>query len=271
MSPVPTRRQYIDSHAHIDGAEFDEDRDDVLGRARAAGVTDIVLVAAPRTIEELERPILCARTDPRLHATVGVHPHDARLLDDAWWRAIEELARDPKCVAIGETGLDFYYDHSPRDVQLAAFDRHIGIARAARLPVVCHVRDAHAEAHALLRDTGVGRGDNVGGVIHCFTGTAEDAAAYAALGLYVSFSGIITFKTAENIREAVRRVPRERILIETDAPFLAPIPHRGKRNEPAFIVHTAEVVAREAGIDVDELAELTAANARALFSLSSRN
>ena len=267
---TPTRRQYIDSHAHVDGAEFDEDRDDVLGRARAAGVTDIVLVAAPRTVEELERPFVCARTDPRLHATVGIHPHDARLVDDTWWAAIEELARDPKCVAIGETGLDFHYDHSPRDAQLAAFDRHITIARAARLPVVCHVRDAHAEAHALLRDTGVGRPGQVGGVIHCFTGGPEDAAAYAALGLYVSFSGIITFKTAEPIRQAVRQVPHHLLLIETDAPFLAPIPHRGKRNEPAFLVHTAEVVAREAGLDLDELAAVTTTNARTLFGLSAR-
>lgn len=257
---------FLDSHCHVDGSDFDADRADVLARARAAGVGAMVVVAAPRELADLERPIRLAESDPHLFATVGVHPHDAARIEPAWWEAVERLARHPRVVAIGETGLDYYYDHSPREEQRAAFARHVEIARAVGKPVVCHVRDAHREARDLLADAGVGRA--LGGVIHCFTGTPEDAAAYAALGLYVSFSGIATFKTAGPIRAAVKEVPLDRILIETDCPFLAPVPMRGKRNEPAYLVHTAEVIAREAGIAVDELAARTTANACALFSLT---
>jgi TatD DNase family protein len=260
--------ELIDSHAHLDSPEFDADRAEALARARAAGVGDIVLVAAPRDLAEAARPLALAETDPRLHATVGVHPHDAARIEEAWWPELERLARHPKIVAIGETGLDYYYDHSPREVQRAAFARHIELARALGKPVVCHVRDAHADARAMLDGAGVGRPGGPAGVIHCFTGDAADAAGYAALGLYVSFSGITTFKTAAPIREAVRVVPRDRLLIETDCPFLAPVPMRGKRNEPAFLVHTARVVAAEAGLSIDELAGLTSSNARALFSLT---
>jgi TatD DNase family protein len=260
--------RFIDSHAHLDSAEFDADRAEVLARARAAGVGAIVLVAAPRDLAEAARPLALAETDPDLYATVGVHPHDAARIEEDWWPELERLARHPKVVAVGETGLDYYYDHSPRDAQLAAFARQIELARALARPVVCHVRDAHDDARRMLDEAGVGRPGGPGGVIHCFTGNAEQASAYAALGLYVSFSGITTFKTAGPIREAIRVVPRERLLIETDCPFLAPVPLRGRRNEPAFLVHTAQVVAAEAGLSVEALAEQTAANARALFSLT---
>lgn len=259
---------FIDSHAHLDSAEFDADRAEVLARARAAGVGAIVLVAAPRDLAEAARPLALAETDPDLYATVGVHPHDAARIEESWWPELERLARHPKVVAVGETGLDYYYDHSPHDVQRTAFARQIELARALAKPVVCHVRDAHDDAHRMLAESGAGRPGGPAGVIHCFTGNAEQAAAYAALGLYVSFSGIATFKTAGAIREAIRVVPRERLLIETDCPFLAPVPLRGRRNEPAFLVHTARVVAAEAGIPVDELGALTAANARTLFSLT---
>ncbi|HKE13932.1 MAG TPA: TatD family hydrolase [Kofleriaceae bacterium] len=260
--------RFVDSHAHLDSDEFDGDRAEVLARARAAGVGTIVLVAAPRDLAEAARPLALAETDPDLHATVGVHPHDAARIDESWWPELERLARHPKVVAVGETGLDYHYDHSPRDVQRAAFERQIELARAVGKPVVCHVRDAHDDARDLLDRAGVGRPGGPGGVIHCFTGDAAQAAGYAALGLYVSFSGIATFKTAGPIREAIRVVPQGRMLIETDCPFLAPVPMRGRRNEPAFLVHTAEVVAVEAGLSVDALAELTAANARTLFSLT---
>ena len=260
--------QLIDSHAHLHGAEFDADRDEVIARARAAGVGTMVLVAAPRTLADLERPIEVAEGDPDLWATVGVHPHDVAMLDEGWWQAMERLAGHPKVVAIGETGLDYYYEHSPREAQREAFTRHIELARRAGKPVVCHVRDAHEEAHEILSRERVGQPGEPAGVIHCFTGGPADAAAYAALDLYVSFSGIATFKTAGAIRAAVKEVPRERILIETDCPFLAPVPLRGKRNEPAFLVHTAEVIAREAGLPFEELAALTAANTRTLFSLT---
>ncbi|HWM88702.1 MAG TPA: TatD family hydrolase [Kofleriaceae bacterium] len=259
--------RFIDSHAHLDSADFDADRAEVLARARAAGVGVIVLVAAPRDLAEAARPLALAETDPDLYATVGVHPHDAARIEESWWPEIERLARHPKVVAVGETGLDYFYDHSPRDVQRAAFARHIELARALGKPVVCHVRDAHDDARDMLDASGVGR-DGPGGVIHCFTGNAEQAAGYAALGLYVSFSGITTFKTAAPIREAIRVVPADRLLLETDCPFLAPVPMRGQRNEPAFLVHTAQVVAAEIGLSIDDLADRTAANARALFSLT---
>jgi len=260
--------RFFDSHAHLDSTDFDVDRAEVLARARAAGVGAMVLVAAPRDLVEAARPLALAETDPDLFATVGVHPHDAARIEDHWWAELERLARHHKVVAIGETGLDYFYDHSPRDVQRAAFARQIELGRSLGKPVVCHVRDAHEDAHRMLDEAGVGRAGGPDGVIHCFTGNAEQAAAYAALGLYVSFSGIITFKTAGPIREAVRVVPRDRLLIETDCPFLAPIPMRGRRNEPAFIVHTAQVVAAEAGLSLDGLADQTAANARTLFSLT---
>jgi TatD DNase family protein len=260
--------RFIDSHAHIDASDFDADRAEVLARARAAGVEVMVLVAAPRDLAEAARPLALAETDPSLYATVGVHPHDAARIEDSWWPELERLARHPKVVAVGETGLDYYYDHSPHDAQRAAFARQIELARALAKPVVCHVRDAHDDAHAMLNAARVGRPGGPGGVIHCFTGNAEQAAGYASLGLYVSFSGITTFKTAAPIREAVRAVPRDRILIETDCPYLAPVPMRGRRNEPAFLPHTAQVVAAEAGLTIDDLADLTAANSRSLFSLT---
>jgi len=261
-----TRFPFLDSHCHVDGSDFDPDRDEVLARARAAGVGAMVVVAAPRELADLERPVRLAESDPHLHATVGVHPHDAARIEPAWWAEVERLAVHPRVVAIGETGLDYYYDHSPRDEQRTAFARHIEIAQKVGKPVVCHVRDAHAEAADMLEAAGVGRA--LGGVIHCFTGTPADARRYAGLGLYVSFSGIATFKTAGPIREAVKEVPPDRILIETDCPFLAPIPMRGKRNEPAYLVHTAAVIAREAGLTVEDLAARTTANACALFSLT---
>ncbi len=180
-----------------------------------------------------------------------------------WWAVHDRLARHPRVVAVGETGLDYYYDHSPRDVQQAAFARFIELARAVGKPVVCHIRDAHDDARAILREGGV-----ADCVIHCFTGTPDDARAYAGMGYYVSFSGIVTYKTAQPLRDAVPLVPRDRLLIETDCPYLAPIPRRGKRNEPAFLTHTAEVVARCSGMSFEELAEVTTRNACRVFGLA---
>jgi len=267
--------QLFDSHAHLDVTAFDADRTEVLARAREAGVTDIVLVAAPRNLQELVRPLELARTDPRLYATVGVHPHDCALMDESWWGELDRLAGDDKIVAIGETGLDYYYDYSPHEVQRRSFAGQIELAKRVGKPVVCHVRDpaeagpsAHQDSHRLLDQGGIGRPGAPSGVIHCFTGGPAEAAGYVELGLYISFSGIITFKSAEAIRQAVREVPADRLLIETDCPFLSPIPKRGKRNEPANLVHTAKAVAEAAGMALDELADATSANARALFSLT---
>jgi TatD DNase family protein len=251
-----------DSHAHVDGAEFDADRDDVLARARAAGVERIVVIGAVGEPSSAERAVALAERDPAIWATVATHPHDAGKMTPEWWAVHERLARHPRVVAIGETGLDYYYDHSPRDQQQDAFAKFIELAHAVNKPVVCHIRDAHEDARAILA---AGRVTDC--VIHCFTGTPEDARAYAALGYYVSFSGIVTYKNAQDLRDAVPLVPRERLLIETDCPYLAPVPRRGKRNEPGFLPHTAEVVAHCAGMSFDDLAAATTANAARVFGL----
>jgi TatD DNase family protein len=255
----------IDSHAHVDGDEFAADRDAVLARARAAGVTPIVTVGTGPSLEHIARAAALAEREPDVYATAGVHPHDAGRIADDWWPALEALARRPRVVAVGETGLDYHYDHSPRGAQLAAFRRHVRLARAVGKPVVCHVRDAHADTLEILSSEGAAE---VGGVIHCFTGGPDDARAYVAAGMHISFSGILTFKTAAAIRAAVREVPLDRILVETDCPYLAPVPLRGRRNEPAYIVHTAEAVAREAGVPVEALAAATTANTSRLFRLT---
>ncbi|MBA3395810.1 MAG: TatD family hydrolase [Deltaproteobacteria bacterium] len=255
----------FDSHAHVDGPEFDADRDDVLARARAAGVQRMIVIGAVGDTTSAERSVALAERDPGVWATVATHPHDVEKMTPAWWEVHERLARHPRVVAIGETGLDYYYDHSPRQLQQEAFARFIELARAVGKPVVCHIRDAHDDARAILA---AGRADELGCVIHCFTGTPDDARAYAALGYYVSFSGIVTYKTAQPLRDAVPLVPRDRLLIETDCPYLAPIPKRGKRNEPAFLTHTAEVVAQCAGMSFEDLAAQTAANTCRVFGLS---
>jgi TatD DNase family protein len=257
----------IDSHAHLDGPDFDADRADVLARARAAGVAAMVCVGSGADLATAERAVALAEREPDIWATVGIHPHDVARMEPGWWEAIEALARRPRVVGVGETGLDYYYDHSPRDLQREAFTRFVAMARRVGKPIVCHIRDAHEESRAVLRDSGAAE---VGGVIHCFTGTPEDAAAYVAMGFHVSFSGIVTFrgKSADPIRAAVKQVPLDRILVETDCPFLAPMPMRGKRNEPAYVVHTAAVVAEQAGVSPDQLAEASTRNARALFALT---
>jgi TatD DNase family protein len=259
--------EFIDSHAHLDGPEFDSDRDEVLRRARAAGVAEIVVVGAAGDLETAERTVRLAEEEERLYATVGVHPHDAARMEESWWPRLRDLAGRKRVVGIGETGLDYHYDHSPPEVQKRRFAEFVELGRDVGKPVVCHVRDAHADARAILKATGAAE---VGAVIHCFTGTPEDARSYVGMGCYISFSGIVTFKgkSAAPIRAAVREVPLDRLLIETDCPYLAPVPNRGKRNEPAFVVHTAEVVAQEAGIDLTELAARTVANTRRFFHLT---
>jgi TatD DNase family protein len=271
--------ELLDSHAHVDGPEFDEDRDEVLARARAAGVRRIVVIGAVGDPSSAERAVALAERDPDVWATVATHPHDVEKMTPEWWATHERLARHPRVVAIGETGLDYYYDHSPRDVQQVAFRRFLELAHAVNKPVVCHIRsrrddaagsrddterDAHEDARAILRE---GRAAELGCIIHCFTGTPDDARAYAEMGCYVSFSGIVTYKTAQPLRDAVAVVPRDRLMIETDCPYLAPVPRRGKRNEPAFVRHTAEVVAQCAGLSFNDLARITTENASRVYRL----
>lgn len=255
---------WIDSHAHVDGPEFDADRAEVLARASAAGVTRMIVIGATGEPSSAERAVALAEAHDHIFATVGTHPHDVGKMTDEWWSVHERLSSHPRVVAIGETGLDYYYDHSPRQIQLDAFARFLELARRAGKPVVCHIRDAHDDARRVLAQ---GQVADLGVIIHCFTGTPEDAAAYAEAGYYVSFSGIATYKNAEPIRQAVGRVPADRILLETDCPYLAPVPKRGRRNEPSFLVHTAEVVAKAAGMTLSELSRRTQENTCAVFRL----
>jgi len=250
----------FDTHAHLHFPEFAGDFDAVLERARAAGVRRILTIGTDVATSRAAAA-MAART-PDVWAAVGIHPHEAAEADEAALAEIERLASAPRVVAIGETGLDYYYDHSPRDRQRTAFSRFIELAHAVGKPVVCHIRDAHDDARAILA---AGRVADC--VIHCFTGTPDDARAYAEMGCYVSFSGIVTYKTAQPLRDAVPLVPRDRLLIETDCPYLAPVPRRGKRNEPAFLPHTAEVVAHCAGMSFEELAAVTTQNACRVFGL----
>jgi TatD DNase family protein len=257
----------IDSHCHLDGAYFGDERAEILARARQAGVTAFICVGVGRGSEAAEEAAAIAATETDVYATVAVHPHDSADATEAHWAAFQRLAeqgRQAKVVGIGETGLDYHYEHSPPDVQRAAYRRSIGLARAAKLAVVSHIRDAHADAAQILREEAAG----MTGVIHCFTGGVAEARAYLELGQYLSFSGIVTFKNAAAIREAAAFAPVDRILVETDAPYQAPVPHRGKRNEPAFIAETLRVLAELRGLSVAELDAATTANTRRAFGIA---
>jgi TatD DNase family protein len=255
----------IDSHAHLDFEDYATDLDGVVARARAAGLEMIVCIGLWRAPGSFGNALELAARDPSFFAaTVGIHPHECARVPEEDWARHEALARDPRVVAVGETGLDFHYDHSPRPIQEASFRRSLAAARAAGKPAVIHVREADEVCARVLREEGV---PPAGAVIHCFTGDAAAARAYLELGLFISVAGVVTFKTAEAIREAVRIVPRDRLLVETDCPFLAPIPYRGKRNEPAYVVETAKKVAEVWGASLEEVAAATTANVKRLFGL----
>ncbi|HEY7371809.1 MAG TPA: TatD family hydrolase [Polyangia bacterium] len=252
----------IDSHCHLDPQYFAADRAEVLARARAVGIEAFVCVGVGGGLTAPRDAVALAAAEPDVFATVGVHPHDVAAMRDDDWRELEALARQSRVVGIGETGLDFYYDHSPRELQRAAYARFVALARATDLAVVSHVRDAHAEAVEILREANAGEG-----VIHCFSGGVAEARAYLDLGQHLSFSGIVTFKNAGNVREAAAFAPLDRILIETDAPYLAPVPHRGKKNEPAYIAETLAALAALRGTTPAAVDAATTANARRLFRL----
>jgi TatD DNase family protein len=255
----------VDSHCHIAEPEFETDRAEVIARAAANGVTTLVCVGATGPAAANTGAVaLAGRHGPvEIVATVGIHPHHASEADDEAFAFLTGLAGQPGVVGIGETGLDYHYDHSPRPAQREAFARTIRLAHALRLPLVVHVREAHADAADILRGEGASEG-----VIHCFTGDRDDARRYLDLGFHISVAGIVTFKNADSLREAVRAVPLERLMIETDSPYLAPIPHRGRRNEPAHVRLVAEGVAATRSQPFDAVAEATATNARRLFRLA---
>ena len=258
---------FVDSHAHIDGEQFDADRDETIARARAAGVRAILNVGTGDPHGgEIERAVAVAGRYENVFAAVGVHPHDARLYDEAAEGRLLALVKGSRrVVAWGEIGLDFYYDNSPRDAQREVFARQLRLARAEGLPVVIHSRDADVETVEILRTEFEGAAR--GGVMHCFGGGMWMAESVLELGFMISFAGNVTFKKAENLREVARAVPLERLLVETDCPFLAPVPFRGRRNEPAFVVETARFLAELRGVEHEELGRITSENFARFFNV----
>jgi TatD DNase family protein len=263
----------VDTHCHIDGDRFDDDRLAVLTRARAAGVGAMVNVGCD--LASSKRSIDLAATHPDVWATVGIHPHEAK--DAAagcaqgtdWDDELLKLCSDPRCVAVGECGLDYHYDHSPRDVQRLVFAKQIAVAKRARKPLVLHIRNgehgpAFEEALEILDAEGA---RDVGGVFHCFTGSVAEAKRGLELGFTISLPGVVTFKNNGELTEVAKLVPADRIVVETDSPFMAPVPFRGKRNEPAFVAHTAAFVASVRGGSVEDFIAQTGENARKLFGL----
>jgi len=263
---------FVDSHAHLDGKQFDSDREAVIARARETGVKTIVAIGNGDGPPNLDAGVQLADKYPFMYATVGVHPHEARLATEDSYTEMKRLARHPKVIAWGEIGLDYHYDHSPRDVQQQVFARQMELAASARLPIVIHCRPSDGSENAwddcltLIEEKWAPKG--IGGILHCFTGTWPHAKRALDVGFMVSFAGNVTFPKAQQIRDAAAQVPLDRMLIETDCPYLAPIPHRGKRNEPAYVKETARQLGELRGISTDEMGERTARNFYNFFKIS---
>jgi TatD DNase family protein len=256
---------FIDSHCHIDGPEFDADRGEVIARAREAGVNTMLNVGTGDPHSGVfERAVALAEQHPEVYAAIGVHPHDAKLFDDQAEQLLLDLAKQSeRVIAWGEIGLDYHYDHSPREVQREIFRRQLRLARAQDLPVVIHSRAADDDTMAILREelTGYERA----GVLHCFGGSLAMAQSAIQLGFFISFAGNLTFKKAEDLREVARQLPLDRLLVETDCPYLTPVPFRGQRNEPARVVETAKFLAGIHEQELDDVARATSENFHRLF------
>ena len=251
-----------DSHTHLDAAEFDGDREAVIERAFSAGVTRLITIGVGGGLASAPRAIAIAEKYPQIWAAAAVHPHDAAAPVDL--RQLEELARHERVVAVGETGLDFYRDWSPRDLQEKWFRAQIDLALTLNKPLIIHSREAGAQCRSILAEM---RAERVGGVFHCYAEDEAFAASLLPLNFLVSFPGAVTFKKADRLREIVKAIPLDQLMVETDAPYMAPEPHRGKRCESAFVVETAKAIARVKGISIEELAAATTANALRLFRL----
>jgi TatD DNase family protein len=245
----------VDSHCHLDDEKFNEDREQAIERALAAGVERMLAIGTGGGPPDLEAGIRLADRHAPIYATVGVHPHDAAKAGDEIFARLRELAQHPKVLALGEIGLDYHYDFAPRDVQRSVFERQLEIAAEAALPIVIHTREAWEDTMAALRAHCRGPG-----IMHCFTGDAAQAREALDLGFHLAFGGVLTFPKADAVREAARLTPEDRLLIETDCPYLAPVPHRGKRNEPAFMVETVKRLAEVRGCAVEKIATRTTAN-----------
>ncbi|MDD5100505.1 MAG: TatD family hydrolase [Syntrophales bacterium] len=255
----------IDSHAHLEMDAFDGDREAVVARAMAAGLTAIITVGT--TILDCEKAVSLARRHPIIHTAVGIHPHEVKQIDAGTYDALRRLAGQEKVVAIGEVGLDFFYEHSPREIQLRRFAEQLDLSEELDLPVIIHDREAHAETLAILK----ARKHRLRGVLHCFSGDADMARECLDLGFYLSVAGPVTYRKAEPLRAVAREIPADRLLIETDAPYLAPQPWRGKRNEPAYVLETARRLAEIRGETAEALQRFTAENACRLFGLAPEN
>src|SRR6266446_2226659 len=252
----------VDTHCHLADAKFRDDVEAVIERGVAAGVSQMISVGAIGPIESDRLTIEIAERHENIFAAVGVHPHDAKDCSPERIAQLRELAASKKVVAIGESGLDFHYMHSPRDAQEASLRAHLMLANETDLPIVIHCRDAEQRLVEIVREVGI---PARGGVIHCFTGHQAAAREFLALGFYISFSGILTFKNVAPIREAARFVPEDRVLVETDAPYLAPEPYRGRRNEPAYVMRTLEILAKLRDVDAAALGTQIIANSARVF------
>ncbi|MFZ0815448.1 MAG: TatD family hydrolase [Candidatus Sulfotelmatobacter sp.] len=263
---------FVDSHAHLDGKQFDSDREQVIARARETGVQAMVAIGNGEGPADVDCGIRLAEKYDFIYATLGIHPHEASLADEAAYQNMERLARHPKVIAWGEIGLDYFYDHSPRDLQKKVFMRQMELAAAAKLPIVIHCRpsdgsdNAWEDCFTLMREHWAAKG--LGGVLHCFTGTWPQAKRALDMGFMISFAGNLTFPKAQQIRDAALEVPLDRILIETDAPYLAPVPNRGKRNEPAFVKETARKLGELRALTEEEIGQKTTRNFYNFFKLT---
>src|ERR1700757_2923012 len=257
--------ELIDSHAHIDGPQFAEDRDAMLTRARAAGVSTILAIGTGPGPEKLDAALPYAEAHDWIYTTVGIHPHDAKEVTPTHLETLAALAKHPKVIAWGEIGLDYFYDHSPRDVQEKVFRQQMELAHSAKLPIIIHCRDAWDDCLDQIEQHWKPSG--LGGILHCFTSTLEDAKRGLDLGFLVSFAGNSTYPKAQNLRDVAKALPLEKLLIETDSPFLAPQGYRGKRNEPAYVGEVAKVIASVRNLAAEEVASATAENFRRFFGL----
>jgi TatD DNase family protein len=266
---------FVDSHAHLEMEQFNPDRDPMIARARESGIEKIVAIGSGTGPGSLDCGIQLAQQYELVYATIGIHPHEAKLATDADFQELEQLANRPKVIAWGEIGLDYFYDHSPRAAQQQVFLKQMDLARAARLPIVIHCRPSDQSENAwddclqLLEQHW--RASGLGGILHCFSGTWPHAKRALDMGFMISFAGNITFPKAQSIRDAGKEVPLERTLIETDSPFLAPVPYRGKRNEPAFVKEVARQLGELRGLSTEEVGSQTSHNFYTFFRLAESN
>src|SRR5882672_4552763 len=255
----------IDSHAHVDVSDFDADRDAMLARAQLAGVNTLLAIGNGPEIEKLGAAVPYAEAHDWIYASIGIHPHEARHATDAHYAELDRLARHPRVIAWGEIGLDYHYDHSPRDLQAQVFRHQLSQAREARKPIIIHCREAWIDCLKILDQDW--RSSGLGGILHCFAGTIEEARLGLDMGFFVSFAGNVTYPKAQNLRDVAGAIPLDHLLIETDSPFLAPQPHRGRRNEPAYVAEVARTIGNVRDLPANQVAEMASANFRRFFGL----